>query len=136
MAERQSFYIGIKGLIQNDIGRVLILKDVGSGKWELPGGRLDEGQSIEEAFRREIEDEELPGSDVKRLGKVVHTAQGDFVVEDNHKLFLVFHLADVVLPETIILSDEHSDSAWVDPSDTSTFDLYSTDQAAIESLAA
>lgn len=135
MAERRSYYIGIKGLIQNDLGHVLILKDVGSGKWEVPGGRLDQGQSIEEAFRREIEDEELPGSTVKSLGRIAHTAQGDFIVEDDHKLFLVFHLADVALPEVIILSEEHSDSAWVDPNDTSDFDLYSTDRSAIESLA-
>jgi 8-oxo-dGTP diphosphatase len=136
MTERQSFYIGIKGLIQNEAGHVLILKDVGSGKWEVPGGRLDQGQSIEEAFRREIEDEELPGSILRSLGSVAHTAQGDFIVENNHKLFLVFHLADVALPEVIILSDEHSDSAWIDPSDTSAFDLYSTDRTAIETLAA
>lgn len=133
---RQSFYIGIKGLIQNTDGLVLILKDVSGGKWEVPGGRLDQGQSIEAAFKREIEDEELPGSTVKNLGEVVHVAQGDFIVEDSHKLLLLFYRTDVVIPDEITLSAEHNDSAWVDPSNTSAYDLYSTDRAAIEALAA
>lgn len=131
MSERQPFYIGIKGIIKNEAGDVLILKDTSRGKWEVPGGRIDKGQSITDSFSREIE-EELPGAKLVSLGEVIHVAQGDFLVEDGHKLFLVFHLAKVSLPDVLALSDEHSESAWVNQSNLSDYPIFTTDQVAIE----
>ncbi len=131
MSERQSYYVGIKGIIKNEAGRVLILKDASKDKWEIPGGRIDKDQSITDSFSRELE-EELPGAKLIRLGRVIHVAQGDFVVENNHKLLLVFYLAQVTLPETLVLSDEHTGSAWVNEDDLVNYSIFTTDQAAIE----
>lgn len=135
MSQRQSYYIGIKGLIKNAQGSVLILKDNSTGKWEVPGGRIDQNQAIEEAFRREMS-EELPGSVVNSFGGVIFAAQGDFIVENDHKLMLLFFETDVELPEETNLSDEHSELAWVNNANIEDYEIYSSDKAAIKTALA
>jgi 8-oxo-dGTP pyrophosphatase MutT (NUDIX family) len=41
--------------IQND--RALVIRPVGSDKWEVPGGRIELGEDIQSAINREFEEE-------------------------------------------------------------------------------
>ncbi len=43
------------GLVQDEKGRLLVIKRL--GKWDLPKGKLDEGESVEAAALREVEEE-------------------------------------------------------------------------------
>ena len=46
-----------KAIIERD-GKVLITRDIRDGDtWELPGGRLNAGESLEDGLRREIQEE-------------------------------------------------------------------------------
>jgi len=47
--------VSVKGILIHR-GRVLVLRN-DRGEWELPGGRLDDGETPEEALRREILEE-------------------------------------------------------------------------------
>lgn len=130
MSNRQSYYIGVKGIIQDQDGRVLILKDSSTGKWEVPGGRMDENQTIEEAFSREI-GEEIEDASLEEFGGLLFAAQGAFKVENAHKLLLIFYSVKVRLPSKLTLSSEHMDSAWVDEQSLSNYALYPSDKAAV-----
>jgi|ETN02SMinimDraft_2_1059926.scaffolds.fasta_scaffold60428_2 ADP-ribose pyrophosphatase YjhB (NUDIX family) len=46
----------INGLIYNKKGKLLFLKDK-YGTWDLPGGRLDQGESFKDCFKRETQEE-------------------------------------------------------------------------------
>ena len=50
------YRVSVKALILDHQGRFLLVKDI-SGKWELPGGGLDHGESIEQGLKREIREE-------------------------------------------------------------------------------
>ena len=51
----QLFQIGIKALIQNDEHQILLLKS--KDYWDIPGGRMDQGEDIEAALLRELYEE-------------------------------------------------------------------------------
>ncbi len=50
------YRVSVKALILDDQGRFLLVKDI-AGLWELPGGGLDHGESVEQGLKREIREE-------------------------------------------------------------------------------
>jgi hydrolase, NUDIX family len=51
----QLFQIGIKALIQNDEHQILLLKS--QDCWDIPGGRMDQGENITATLLRELNEE-------------------------------------------------------------------------------
>ena len=55
--------IGVGAIIEDDSGRILLVKHVPErggfwqGKWICPGGKLERGETIEEGVRREVKEE-------------------------------------------------------------------------------
>ena len=48
----QLFQIGIKAIIRNDENQILLLKN--KDYWDIPGGRMDQGEDITAALLREL----------------------------------------------------------------------------------
>jgi 8-oxo-dGTP pyrophosphatase MutT (NUDIX family) len=54
------FHLGVKTLIRNNAGKLLLLERQHRSKgvyWDIPGGRLQKGESLLETLRRELEEE-------------------------------------------------------------------------------
>lgn len=51
------YRISVKGLIRNEKGEVLVVKEGGRDYWDLPGGGMDHGEDIKTAIAREIKEE-------------------------------------------------------------------------------
>ena len=51
------YRISLKGLIRNDAGEVLVVKEAGRDWWDLPGGGMDHGEDIKFALAREMKEE-------------------------------------------------------------------------------
>lgn len=51
------FRISVKGYIRNKNGEVLVVRENGRTSWDLPGGGMDEKESIESAIARELSEE-------------------------------------------------------------------------------
>jgi 8-oxo-dGTP pyrophosphatase MutT (NUDIX family) len=66
MADR---IIAAGGIVQNENGEILL--QLRKGKWDLPKGKLDVGESIEECAVREVEEE--TGLKNIRLGELIGT---------------------------------------------------------------
>lgn len=54
------YYLGLKALIRNAAGEILLLevtKPDGRTYWDFPGGRINRGEDIETALKREVQEE-------------------------------------------------------------------------------
>ena len=92
-------------------GKVLLLKDkVGyyRGKWSLPGGYLDYGETPERCVVRELEEE------VGVLGEVRSLVRVDSQVVPSGFHFLTFHYEGPALTDAFKLKDDEvEDARWV-----------------------
>ena len=49
--------VSVKAIIRDKVGRTLVLRDAYSDYWDLPGGHVQEGETLEKALRREVAEE-------------------------------------------------------------------------------
>lgn len=119
----------VVGAVIVDDGRVLCTqRGPGSleGRWEFPGGKLEPGESPEEALGREIR-EEL-GCTVRVGAEVVTTEhEYDFAV-------IVLTTFYCSLIEGGPRLSEHTDSIWLPPSQLATLDWAPADVPAVHRI--
>lgn len=118
----QKFHVGIKALITNGNNEILILKanpaELKGGEpphWDLPGGRIKEGDSVEETLATEIEEElGINGHDVE----IVRPFDGSIsnlkipVGEEKFGLVLFVYLCKLRTKNKFNLSFEHTEFKW------------------------
>jgi 8-oxo-dGTP pyrophosphatase MutT (NUDIX family) len=51
------YRVSLKCLIKNDDGEILLVKEASRDFWDLPGGGMDHGESIDAAIARELLEE-------------------------------------------------------------------------------
>lgn len=51
------YRVSIKGLVQNEHGEVLVVKETGRDWWDLPGGGMDHGEDLRATIAREMKEE-------------------------------------------------------------------------------
>lgn len=72
--------VSVGGLIENNEGKILMVKSPDRG-WEIPGGQVEEGESLTDALKREIKEESGIDIEVGNL-KTVHSNIGKRVQPD------------------------------------------------------
>jgi mutator protein MutT len=116
------FQVGVKALVANTEGKILLLKAAKGfhdAHWDLPGGRIEDAQTPEEALLREIE-EEIGVTEVSSIE--FHSgciSNFELKFDDIGAVGLVLMAYEVKLPPKfqIELSDEHTDYEWVERSE-------------------
>lgn len=104
--------VGVKVLLINQDGAILILrrtKPLSNGKivWDIPGGRINPGETTEEALTRELYEE--TGIHLSKPRELID-AQDIFPYDDLHIVRLTYscHIDE----QPINLSSEHDASVW------------------------
>ena len=113
------FHVGVKALITDGNGRIALFKthpwDDIDAYWDLPGGRIEDGQTVEDTLKREIEEETGITSveNIEFFSGCISNIQ--IPLKDGTKVGLVLMAYEVTVPEgaTIQLSEEHTDYEWV-----------------------
>jgi 8-oxo-dGTP diphosphatase len=109
----RSFKLSVKAVVLDAQGRALVLRRSASsrnhaGLWDFPGGKVDPGEAVDTALRREIEEEtRLP----VQLTRVVGHAQAELA---DAVIAYLFIEASAEHPD-VALSTEHDAHQWVNP---------------------
>lgn len=108
----KDFHISIKAVIVKN-HKTLILKRVnrkGNVVFELPGGRIDEGEYIKDAFRRELMEE--IGVEKFVLGDVIFAYEREEYPHKDIFLMNLFYKVNIGNAK-IVLGPDHIDYLWL-----------------------
>lgn len=118
------FHLGVKALIRNAKGDILLLQ-VNPAKlngqrasyWDLPGGRVQKGQTVATTLQREVAEETgiLTVGDVKPMGMVLSNIRIPLGDGESVGLILSIYSCSIDLHSLITISDEHLAYDWFSP---------------------
>lgn len=101
------FTISQKAILIDKKGHVLMMAKAGKSHWDLPGGKLDQGEDMIKGLMREVVEE--TGFNVE-IGPVIHVGRRSFDDPEKHDRVMVFHICKINQKfEKIKLSEEHND---------------------------
>ena len=101
-------------------------KEYVSLKWEFPGGKVEVGESMEEALMREIEEE---------LAVEIHELQYLMTVEHSYPdFYLTMHAYTCALTVREVALKEHVATKWLAVEELSKLDWASADVPVVERL--
>ena len=120
----------VRLIIPNAEGKVLLLRRSGAAyanqAWCLPGGKIDYGQTAEEAVRRELREEtELTPTSIRFL------FYQDSLLLAPGKMHCINLYFECDVSGNIALNEESSEYAWIGPSDLETYDIAFRNEAGL-----
>jgi len=110
----KTFDVGIKGLIIHKNKEFLLKRQNGKNGtylWDIPGGRMENGEDIADALRRELQ-EELPSIESIKINNLIGAFKRPTDLPDGQGLMLLVYGVNASLPR-VTLSNEHCDYTWV-----------------------
>ena len=108
----------VGGIVVDDSGRLLLVRrgrEPAKGSWSIPGGRVEPGESDEQATVRELLEETGLRVDVGTLAGTVHRdgpGGAVYAIRD-----YACTLADGTVPDDVRAGDDADDAGWFTPSD-------------------
>lgn len=105
----------VLAVVENN-GRFLILRRIDENpiwhhKWELPGGKIEPGETPQQAMQRELwEETGLSINDFELLGVATHNWD---LPDYTQQTFIIAYRTQSKTDEIILQSDENDDYQWV-----------------------
>ena len=118
-----NFRLSCYAWVRNRRGEILVLRRPAqkrrfAGQWELPGGKLEDGETLDAATRREVCEEAGIAITLRRLAGSVELRLDKFRV-----ILLLFEATTAA--RKITLSHEHQDWRWVRRKDLESMNITS-----------
>jgi 8-oxo-dGTP diphosphatase len=86
-------------------------RDYAQGAWECVTGRVDQGESFEEALHREVREEIEAEVQIEFIVATTHFYRGE--ARPENELLGIIYGCTVKNPEQIHVGDEHSECRWM-----------------------
>jgi 8-oxo-dGTP diphosphatase len=116
--------VGVGAVVWNDQGQVLLIRRANpprKGQWSLPGGKVEFGEELQAAVRREVQEE--TGLDVEILGLIdVVDAIRPPGAEDAH--YVLIDYGTRVVSGTAAADSDATEVQWVSYADLATVPLW------------
>jgi mutator protein MutT len=104
-SERYRLPISVKAVLVEDGRACLLLNE--RDQWELPGGRLERGESPEECLLREVREEVGLEAILERL-----IDARAFEPVPGKEVFILVYRCRLAAPGAVVLSSEHRRAGW------------------------
>jgi len=128
MAKEDIYNLGIKALITNHAGQILLLQvnkqeliDEGRAYWDIPGGRVKQGESVEQTLAKEVAEETgLTLSGHEHFDSVLANIRIPQHPGDTVGVGLILFIYRCTVTDEnapITLSREHSQYQWYEPNE-------------------
>jgi 8-oxo-dGTP diphosphatase len=129
--------IAVKAVVVNDLNQVLLLRKSNddtrhagkSGRYNLPGGKIDAGEEIQVALRREVYEETGLAVQVQASHPILVGEWRPIVRGVPHQIIGMFFVC-TDWTGTVKLDSEHQGFVWADQDTVSTLDILSPDREA------
>lgn len=124
--------IEVVAAILRSKNKVLIGKrrknDSNAGRWEFPGGKVNNGETSEAALRREIQEElGIKLSALAFFDEITHTYP-------TYTVHIRFYISD--MPENIeLFPTSHDDLQWIELQDYKNYDFLEANRGILKKLA-
>jgi 8-oxo-dGTP pyrophosphatase MutT (NUDIX family) len=79
--------LGVRGLVRDGEGRVLLLKHTYTAGWHMPGGGVERGETCEDALARELVEEAGVELTSRPILRSIHSSEATF--RGDHILFFL-----------------------------------------------
>ncbi len=128
--------IATKAIVVNDQNKILLLREAVTyeegtniGRYHLPGGRLEMGESFPDGLKREVREE--AGLDIT-VGKPVYVGEWRPVIKGVATQIVAIFFVCQALSADVVLSAEHDEAIWIDPADAANYDVMEPEPEAIK----
>lgn len=113
--------------------KVLLTQRMDNGRWCLPGGHMESGESAAEACEREVwEETGLKIRAVRLLGVYSNPNQLVIYKDGNKAFFVVMNFEAQVLEGTLGLSDETTAFGWFSLAEMETMPIHANHKLRVE----
>lgn len=122
--KEDAFHLGIKAIIRNPEGKILLLKTnpvklrgySGEPYWDIPGGRVHKNENVTETLHREVK-EETGIKSIKKSSPFSMVLSNLRIPINNGSIGLILasYICEVGDFENIKLSNEHLEYQWFSP---------------------
>jgi molecular chaperone GrpE (heat shock protein) len=115
-------------------GKLFLGKDNGkwAKKWIIPGGKMDFGESIEEAIKREVKEETGLEIEVKKIGEVKSIVKPKEFHDKNTHFVMIDCISEAKSDKVKLDKREIADYKWVKPEEALEEDLLEYSRKPIE----
>jgi len=117
------FTVSQKAILTDKKGRVLMMAKAGKSHWDLPGGKLDEGEEMQDGIARELYEETR--LQAVSFDQIIHVGRRSFDEDGKPERIMIFYLCKTKQSfKDIKLSSEHTEWRLMAESDITDSDAY------------
>lgn len=114
--------IGVGAVVFNDAGDILLIKrgkPPQYGRWMVPGGRLEWGETLEQAAIREVREETGLDIEIEAFVEIIEA----ITPGESGFHYVIMDYAARAVSGTLMAGSDALDAVWVKVADLETFDL-------------